>query len=102
MSVRGASSTLELLYNGAVVAQYEVSATSAAFDPVANIEGQKQRLRLLGYQIGHSGADGNGVDNTNTMEYERSVLDFQADSGILNDANVVAAVQNQLTADAGA
>jgi len=102
MSVRGASSTLELLYNGTVVAQYEVSATAAALDPVANITGQKQRLRLLGYHIGHGGADGNGVDNANNMEYERSVLDFQADSGLLNDANVPAAVQNQLTTDAGA
>lgn len=102
MSVRGASSTLELLYNGIVVAQYEVSATSAALDPVANIQGQKQRLRQLGYHIGHGGADGNGVDNANNMEYERSVLDYQADSGVLNDANVPAAVQNQLTTDAGA
>ena len=67
-----------------------------------NIQGQKQRLRQLGYHIGHAGPDGNGVDNANNMEFERSVLDFQTDSGVLNDANVTAAVQNQLTTDAGA
>jgi hypothetical protein len=102
MSVRGASSTLELLHNGAVMARYEVSVSATPLDPVAGVQGQKQRFRLLGYHIGHAGPDGNGVDNNSDMAFERSVLDFQSDSGILNDANVTAAVQNRLTADAGA
>ena len=97
MSVRGASSTLQLLYNGAVVSEYEVSVSTAALDPAANMEGQKQRLRLLGYHIGHGGPDGNGVDNVNNMEFERSVLDFQVDCGILGDANVTPDIQNRLT-----
>ena len=100
MSVRGPSSTLEILYNGTVVSEYEVSVSTAVLDPAGNMLGQKQRLRLLGYQIGHGGPNGNGVDNVNNMEFERSVLDFQADSGLLNDANVPAAVQNRLTNEA--
>jgi hypothetical protein len=100
VSVRGAYSTLLLLYNGVVVAEYEVNASTAALDPVANIQGQKQRLRLLGYQIGHGGAHRNGVDNVNNLQFERSVLDFQVDSGFLSDAIVTAAVQRRLTNEA--
>jgi hypothetical protein len=103
MTVRGGSSTLELLHNGNPVASYEVSVSTAALDAVTTTSGRKQRLRLLGYQIGHGGPDGNGVDNSaNVMEFERSVLDFQTDESQYNDAVIVAATQNQLTARAGA
>lgn len=103
MTVRGRSSTLELLHGGSVVARYDVSVSRAALAAANTVEGQKQRLRLLGYQIGHGGPDGNGVDNNaSVMEFERSVLDFQADESLYDDAVVNAATQNQLTTRAGA
>jgi len=103
MPIRGGVSTLELLHNGSRVADYEVRASTAALAPVANLSGQKQRLRVLGYQIGHGGPDGNGVDNTaNVMEFERSVLDFQSDESLYDDAVINAATQNQMTTRAGA
>jgi hypothetical protein len=100
--VRGQSVTVELLQAGTPVASFEVRTTQAGFGPVTDVEGQKQRLRFLGYQIGHAGPAGDGVDNVQNMEFERSVLDLQADAGLLVDANRDATVQNQLTTQAGA
>ena len=103
MTIRGSSSTLELLHNNTPVAEYQVRASTAALDPVTTVSGQKQRLRLLGYQLGHGGPDSNGVDNNaNVVEYERSSLDFQADHGLTSDANVNANTRTALTTDAGA
>lgn len=102
MTVRGASSTLELLHNGAVVARYLVRASTGALAGVGTVTGQQQRLRLLGYQVGHAGADGNGVDGNQRLEYERSLLDFQVDESLYDDAVVNAGTQAQLTARAGA
>lgn len=103
MTVRGGSSRLELLHNNAVIAQYDVSVSTAALAAATTTEGQKQRLRLLGYQLGHDGPDGNGVDtNAAGMEFERSVLDLQVEHNRRSDANVNAAVQGDLTGDAGA
>ena len=103
MNIRGGSSTLELLDNGNVVAEYEVTASTAALAAATTVRGQKERMRLLGYQLGHGGPDGNGVDNNaNVVEYERSILDVQADHGQTSDANVTANTRNSLTTDAGA
>ena len=96
------SSTLRLMVNGAAVATYEISRTSDALAAANAVDGQKQRLRLLGYQIGHAGPDGNGVDTAQNVEFERSVLDFQADNGSFTDAIVDATMQGQLTTQAGA
>ncbi|MDX2150490.1 MAG: hypothetical protein SFV54_07135 [Bryobacteraceae bacterium] len=98
----GGSSTVRIMVNGASVAEYTVSVSPDALRAANTIEGQKERLRLLGYQIGHAGTDGDGVDATNNMEFERSVLDFQVDNDIFTDGNANAAVQNQLTTQAGA
>jgi len=87
----GGSSTLQLMFNGAVVASYEVTVSPDPLAAANTTAGQMQRLRLLGYQIGHGGPDGNGVDPaaaTPPLEFERSVLDFQADNAAFTDANV--------------
>jgi hypothetical protein len=102
MTVRGGVSTLELVHNGTVVSRYEVRISDQPYDAVATVSGQKQRLRSLGYQIGHGGADGNGVDNTSNMELERSILDIQVEAGLNDDANADANTRNRLTTDAGA
>lgn len=99
----GGSSTLQLMFNGTVMASYEVSVSTPALAAANTVTGQMQRLRLLGYQIGHAGPDGDGVDPaaaTRPVEFERSALDFQADNGSFTDANVDAAMQNQLTTQA--
>ena len=102
MIVRGASSTLELLHAGNPVAEYVVRTSTAALDAVTTVSGQKQRLRLLGYQIGHGGPDGNGVDtNTNVMEFERSVLDLQGEHNFTTNAVVDANTRTAMTNDAG-
>lgn len=100
--VRGQSVTVELLSAGNPVARYEIHTTQAGLDPVTSIEGQKQRLRLLGYQIGHTGRAADGVGDEQNMEFERSVLDLQADAGLFVDANADGNTQNSLTGQAGA
>lgn len=103
MDIRGGVSTLQLMHNNTVVAEYEVRVSTAALDAVGTLRGQKQRLRLLGYQIGHAGPDGNGVDvvPNPVMKTERSVLDFRTDQGMLSNADVDANTQNALTTEAG-
>lgn len=107
MTVRGGRSTLELLDNGAPVASYDVTLDPNPLAAVGTAQGQKQRLRLLGYHLGHGGAERNGVDNNanpaaNHMEFERSVLDLQVEHNRLSDAVINNNTQNDLTADAGA
>ena len=97
----GGSSTVQVLFGGAVVAEYEVTVDSAALDAVGTVQGQQERLRMLGYQIGHSGPDGNGVDGTANFVFERSMIDFQADQGIVMDAVVGPVTSGRLTGRAG-
>jgi hypothetical protein len=97
----GGTATLQLMQAGVSVAEYVISVDATALSAANTVQGQQERLRMLGYQLGHDGADGNGVDGTQRMEFERSVLDFQADQGILPDGNANANTQNQLTARAG-
>ncbi len=79
--------------------EYEISITDAAFGNVNTTKGKKERLRYLGYQVGHDGANGNGVDDEDErFEYERSILDFQADHGLDLDADrssIEAELRNQ-------
>jgi len=118
----GGSATLQLLFGGNVVAEYEVTvdhsplsdlnAGDAILDPgskaqAANeatngtsIKGTQERLRMLGYQIGHGG-DGTGVSGTMTSEWERSVLDFQADQNLFCDAKIGARTKAALRSRAG-
>ena len=98
----GGTSTLQLLVAGAVVAEYVISVDRAALAAVTGVSGQQERLRMLGYHIGHSGADGNGVDGAVSLAFERSVVDFQVDRSILPDGAVAAPTQAALTARAGA
>jgi hypothetical protein len=106
----GGTATVQLLFGGAVVAEYDVSietnplsdlnAGDAILDPgskaqaaneatnAVSIQGTQERLRMLGYQIGHGGAEGTGVSAVMTTEWERSVLDFQADQGLFIDAKI--------------
>lgn len=69
--------------------------------PIAQLVGQQRRLRLLGYQLGHDGGDGDGIDNALGYRAERSILDFQAGSGLQIDAVVGPSTRNKLKTVAG-
>lgn len=102
MLVRGGSSTLQLMVNGAPVASYDVSIRTAAVEPHAQLVGRQKRLRMLGYQIGHDGPAGNGVGAAFNTSMDRSILEFQGDkdkkmTGLLDEDTA-----NLLDADAGA
>jgi hypothetical protein len=98
MRVRGAESTLQVLVAGAVVAEYSVRLRDDAIEAAATAAGQQRRLRMLGYHLGHGGADGNGVDGAAVpaVQTDRSILEFQADANLpmssLADAATLAAL----------
>ncbi len=56
---------------------------------------------MLGYQIGHGGAEGTGVSAVMTAEWERSILDFQVDQNLVPDAKVGPLTKNALRTRAG-
>ena len=111
MRIQGGISTLRLL-GGAPEPEYDVSIRDAAIEAVATPAGQQRRLRMLGYHIGHSGPEGNGVDGAAVPipDVDRSILEFQADTAAINaagSANAMSSIadantQNALTAAAGA
>lgn len=57
----GGVAVVELLQSGSVVTTYVVTVLDEPFDPVVDRVGQQQRLRTLGYQLGHEGPFGDGV-----------------------------------------
>lgn len=119
----GGTARLELLFAGKVVAQYDVTVDSAelgdlnsvdaVLDPearsqdanellnTAEIIGIQERLRMLGYHIGHGGDEGTGVSALLGLEWERGVLDFQIDQGLLPDAKVGPKTKAKLKSRAG-
>ncbi|SRR5712691_2261426 len=111
MRIQGGVSTLQL-FAGAVFADYTVTIRDDAIEAVATPAGQQRRLRMLGYQIGHPGPEGNGVDGVAVPipAVDRSILEFQADTPAINANGNVDAMdsiagnntQNALTAAAGA
>lgn len=56
------AATLEILHQGNAVSQYNISVDDAPLDSAETVRGQQQRLRHLGYQLGHGGPKGDGVD----------------------------------------
>lgn len=81
---------------------YIVTMSGGPLEAANTIQGQQRRLRALGYQIGHAGVQGDGVDGVVDMRTERSILDFQADQGIDTDAIVGPVTRGRLTTAVGA
>lgn len=104
MRIVGGVSTLQLL-TGGVSAEYTVTIRDDAIEGVATSAGQQRRLRMLGYHIGHTGPEGNGVDGAAapSTAVDRAILEFQADDGtIAMNSLADATTQPLLTAAAGA
>lgn len=85
---------------------YNITLRLDAIEAANTLSGVQRRLRLLGYQLGDSGPDGNGVHPSASpvmnVETNRAVLEFQADRNIKMDANVGPTTRSNLTAAAGA
>ena len=120
---RREAAKLQLLFGGKVVAEYEVTVDNselsdldsgdAILDPQARsqdanellntsfILGTQDRLRMLGYQIGHGGTEGTGVSALLSPEWERGLLDFQIDQNLVPDAKVGPKTKARLKSRAG-
>jgi hypothetical protein len=102
LHIQGNRSTLQLLSNGTVVAEYTVTISDDDLDPENTRLGQQRRLRMLGYHLGHEGSDHIGVDGNTRMETERSILDFQVDNNLtINGDEADGNTQNSLKTEAG-
>ncbi len=88
MHIQGDQATLQLLWEGKVVAEYIITISDADLGSETTLIGQQRRLRILGYQLGRDGPDQNGVDGNKRGRSERSILDFQVDHGLeINSIN---------------
>jgi len=106
MRIQGGVSTLRLT-TGGTPAEYTVTIRDDAIEAVNTPAGQQRRLRMLGYHIGHTGAEGNGVDGAAapTPAVDRAVLEFQADNPTQIDMTGIADAANTqpaMTTAAGA
>ena len=111
MQVPGGSALLRVKSAGAI-AEYAVKIRTSPIEAVTTPAGVQRRLRMLGYHIGHTGPEGNGVDGAAnpSVVVDRSILEFQADTPAINAtgaANAISSVadgttQGQLTTAAGA
>lgn len=88
--------TVQLLYEGRVVSTYKIERRREEFEPVDKVSGQQRRLRILGYQLGHYGEEGYGVDGVMGRKTDRSILEFQADQEIKFDGIVGPDTKNKL------
>jgi hypothetical protein len=64
------------------VSVYEISVEDTPFDSAETLAGQQQRLRHLGYQIGHGGPDEDGVGAPailNTSSFPKPPPDLERD-----------------------
>ena len=89
--IPGESSQLQLLHLSQVVARYDVVIDPAGLDQTVAGPGVEQRLQALGYQMGQHGPSEDGVNapEKERYEFERSLLDFQADEEVRPDANAL-------------
>jgi hypothetical protein len=111
MRVPGGAATLRIKAPGAT-AEYAVTVRNAAIEGATTAAGQQRRLRMLGYHVGQTGPEGNGVDGAAvpSRELDRSIMEFQADTAAINTASTPNAIssladagmQNSLTTAAGA
>ena len=101
------SAQLQLIFQGTVVARYDVTLDDTELEPVEKKAGQQQRLRMLGFQIGHGGAFKDGVtgdekspdaavERENGEKFERSALDFQVEIGNLpGNSTIIAPLKKE-------
>ena len=99
--VVGDEVTLELLYEGAPIASYQVTLREDEAEDVTTLTGVQRRLRMLGYHLGDAGGEGNGVDGTMGQRTDRALLEFQIDQGLDHDGVSGNQTEGKLTSAAG-
>lgn len=75
--VPNGEATLHLLHKGTIVSTYAITSDDAPLAPVETLVGQQQRLRHLGYQLGHLGKGGAPGDGVGTDPPPKDVTPLQ-------------------------
>jgi len=99
--VRGAESTLQLMFNGSSVAEYRITIRDEDWEGSTTIIGVQRRLRALGYQLGHAGEGGDGIDGDLGSKTDKAILDYQIDNNLTADGKVGAQTRNSLNSAVG-
>ena len=81
MLFRGEETSIELLAGEALLASYRVTLREEEIEHVTSTLGRQRRLRMLGYHLGHSGDDENGVDGDAGARTDTATLEHQAAVG---------------------
>jgi peptidoglycan hydrolase-like protein with peptidoglycan-binding domain len=99
--VRGGQATLQLLAAGAAVSTYLIKIDNDAWEAKDSTKGVQRRLRSLGFHLGHTGPDTDGIDNTVNQPTDAAIMHFQVDNNLPLTGVFDAANQNQLNTLAG-
>lgn len=97
----GGTAELHLKFGGNIVAKYELVLRDDSFEAATTVEGVQRRLRLLGYHLGHSGDDEDGVDGVLGEKTDKAILDFQIDQQLAIDGVVGRDTQKHLNDTVG-
>lgn len=101
MSIRGSESTLQLMFNGASVAEYRITIRDEDWEASNTIIGVQRRLRALGYHLGHAGEGMDGIDGNLGEKTDKAILDFQIDQNLTADGKVGTQTRNSLNRAVG-
>ncbi len=93
---------VDLMFEGAAVATYEVRLRPGDFEEVTTIRGQQRRLRSLGFQLGADGPDQDGVDGTIGGRSDAAILEFQVEIGADTTGSANGGFRTELADHAGA
>jgi hypothetical protein len=99
--VVGGRSELQLMSGGSAVARYQISIRDNAWEANNTAIGAQRRLRTLGYQLGHEGAEHNGIDGTLGEKTDKAIQDFQIDSNLAFDGQVGTQSRTKLDQEVG-
>ncbi len=101
VSIRGNESTLQLMFNGASVAEYRITIRDEDWEASTTVIGIQRRLRALGYHLGHSGEGADGIDGDLGEKTDKAILDFQLDYELTADGKVGDRTRNSLNSVVG-
>lgn len=96
MSIRGHESILQLMVNGAAVAEYRITIRDEDWEASTTIIGIQRRLRALGYHLGHSGEGMDGIDGDLGYKTDKAILDYQIDYEHTSDGKVGARMRHSI------
>jgi len=96
LRVTAGRAELQILWDGNVVASYEVELREDPYEAGNTVLGVQRRLRTIGYHLGRNGDRGNGIEGTLGVKTDQAILDFQIDNELQIDGAVGGATRRKI------